>query len=302
MLGSHVGELAALATALLWTLSALAWTSAGKRIGSLSVSFLRLPIAVAMMMVYGQVVRGRCLPTDADAHTWFYLGISGLFGYFLCDLFLFKAMLLIGPRLVLLIFSLTPPLTAVISWIWMGDKLNLWDWTAMAVTLAGVAWVVLERSNAEDPSHAPHHKRRGVVLALLATFANAIGVVFSSKGLGEYDAVAATQIRVLAALPAYILLITLWHRWPAIQQAARQARAMIILTFGATVGPFVGVSCFMVALRYSPAGVATTITASMPVLIVPFTIVLYHEKVSLRAVGGAVVAVAGIAMLMLKPI
>ena len=56
----------------------------------------------------------------------------------------------------------------------------------------------------------------------------------------------------------------------------------------------------MVALQHSPAGVATTITASMPVLIVPFSILLYHEKVSLRAVGGAIVAVAGVAMLMLR--
>ena len=170
MLGSHIGELAALATALLWTLSALAWTSAGKRIGSLAVSFLRLPIAVAMMMVYGQIARGRCLPTDADAETWLYLGISGIFGYFLCDIFFFKAMLLIGPRLGLLIFSLTPPITAVISWVWIGNLLTLWDWAAMGVTLAGVTWVVLEQPNAENSSHDPRHKWRRSLLRPVCHF------------------------------------------------------------------------------------------------------------------------------------
>ena len=300
MLGSHIGELAALATALLWTLSALAWTSAGKRIGSLAVSFLRLPIAVAMMMVYGQIARGHCLPTDADTRTWVLLGISGILGYFLCDIFFFKALLLIGPRLGLLIFSLTPPITAVISWIWgVGSPLTLWDWAAMCVTLSGVAWVVLEQPNIEDTSHDPRDKWRGVAFALFATFANAVGVVFSSKGIGDYNAVAATLIRVLAALPGYVVLITLWRRWPAMFEAVHHLRAMSILTFGAIVGPFVGVSFFMVALQHAPAGVVTTVTASMPVLIVPFSIFLYHEKVSLRAVGGAIVAVAGVAMLML---
>jgi drug/metabolite transporter (DMT)-like permease len=301
MLGSHVGELAALVTALLWTLSSLAWTSAGKRVGSLAVSFLRLPIAVAMMMVYGKIVRGLWLPTDADAETWFWLGLSGFMGYFLCDIFLFKAMLLIGPRLVLLIFSLTPPLTAVLSWLWgIGKPLALWDWTAMGVTLSGVAWVVLEQPNYEGSSHDPKHKWRGVAFALFATCSNAVGVVFSSKGIGGYDAVAATLIRVLAALPGYFVLITLWRRWPAMYQAARQPSAMAILTFGAIVGPFVGVSFFMIALQHTQAGVATTVTASMPVLIIPFSIFFYHEKVSLRAVGGAVVAVAGVALLMLR--
>jgi drug/metabolite transporter (DMT)-like permease len=162
-----------------------------------------------------------------------------------------------------------------------------------------VAWVVLERPNADDPSHAPHHKRRGVALALFATFANAIGVIFSRLGIGNYDAVAATQIRVLASLLGYVLVITLWRRWPVMFKAAHHPRAMSILTSGAIVGPFVGVTFFMIALRHSPSGVVTTVTASMPVLIVPFSIFLYHEKVSLRAVGGAIVALAGVAMLML---
>jgi len=78
-------------------------------------------------------------------------------------------------------------------------------------------------------------------------------------------------------------------------------KAVGILTLGATVGPFAGVSLSMVALRYAPAGIVATLIGTMPVLILPLSVLLYHEKVSLRAVGGAIVAVAGVAMLMLPP-
>jgi drug/metabolite transporter (DMT)-like permease len=299
MTDHQTGELVALATAFLWTLSSLAWTSAGNRIGALAVSFLRLLIACGLMMIYGRLVRNLWLPTDADAHTWLLLGASGFFGFFLCDLCLFKSMLLLGPRLTLLLFSLTPPLTAILSWVCIKDELMLRQWAGMGTTLAGVVWVVLERPSSDEPARPPGHWGRGVILGILAAITNAIGFVFSKAGIGTYDPVAATLIRALIAIPGYFLLITLWRRWPAMLAGARHPQAMLILTFGAIVGPFIGVALNMVALRHAPTGVVATIIATMPVLILPFSILLYHEKVSPRALVGAVIAVAGVAMLML---
>ena len=86
-----VGEAAAVGTALLWTLSAVAWTAAGRYVGALSVSFLRLVITCVMLAAYGQIVRGLWLPSDADRETWLLLGLSGFFGFFLSDICLFKA-------------------------------------------------------------------------------------------------------------------------------------------------------------------------------------------------------------------
>jgi drug/metabolite transporter (DMT)-like permease len=298
MSGPHVGELAAMLTALLWTFSALAWTAAGKHVGALAVSFIRLIIACGLMLVYCRLARNLWLPSDADLRTWLVLGASGIFGFFLSDLCIFKAFLLIGPRLSLLIASLTPPMAAVLSWVWIGERLAWWNWLAMSVTLAGVVWVVLERPRVEDHPHAGH-RGRGVMLALLSAVMMAVGYVLSKEGLGDYDAVAATFIRVLAALPGYAVLVTLWRRWPGILAAMRNRRVMAIITFGAIVGPFVGVAFSMIALRYAATGVVATIIATMPVLILPFSILLHHERVSLRAAGGAIVAVAGVALLML---
>jgi drug/metabolite transporter (DMT)-like permease len=297
----QTGELLALATALLWTFSSLAWTSAGRRIGALAVSFIRLVIAAAFMIAYCRIARNLWLPTDADARTWLLMGASGFFGFFLCDICLFKSMLLIGPRLTLLLFSLSPPIAAVISWVFIDDKLMLLQWIAMAVTLAGIAWVVMERPNGQASSHSPRHHWQGITLGVLASLANGIGMVLSKEGIGhgQYDAMAATLIRAIVALPGYIVLITLWRRWPAMLAGSRDLRAVGILTFGAVVGPFIGVALSLVAFQHAPTGVVATIIATMPIMILPFSILLYREKVSLRAVGGAIVAVAGIAMLML---
>jgi drug/metabolite transporter (DMT)-like permease len=194
----QLGELAALATAVLWTFSALAWTAAGKHVGALAVSFIRLVIASGLMILYSRVVRGLWLPTDADARTWLVLGASGVVGFFLSDLCMMKAFLLIGPRLSLLIGSLTPPLAAILSWAYLGDQLGWWNCATMGLTLSGVAWVVLERSNGDEHPHARRHRSRGVGLAVASSALMSVGYVLSKDGIRDYDdAVAATLIRIL---------------------------------------------------------------------------------------------------------
>lgn len=295
----YIGELAAVSTAVLWTLSALVWTSTGKKAGALAVSFVRVILACLLLMVYGQINRGRCLPTDLPIDVWFLLGTAGFFGFFLSDLCLFKAFLLIGPRLSLLITSLTPPIAALLSWAWIGDELALWRWVAMGVTLAGVAWVVAEQPNGDDRPHSHRDRTKGAILALVAAAAQAIAFVLSKKGVGQCDPIAATLICMLGALLSYVVLVTFRRRWPAMVAATRHRRTMALLALGVVIGPFVGGTLNMVALRNAPTGVVATIIATMPVLIFPFSIALHHEKASLRAVVGAVVAVLGVAMLVL---
>jgi len=293
----QIGELAALATALFWTFSALAWTSAGKYVGALAVSFIRLVMAAFLLLLYKRLVHGQWLPSDATLHIWFVLGISGMAGLCVCDLCLIKSFLLIGPRLSLLIFSLAPPIAAVISRIFLGDVMLVRHWIAMGVTLTGVVWVVLEQPDDAQP-HDRRHRLRGVLLAATAALAHAIGYVLSKEGLGGFqDPVGATLIRVASSLPCYVIIITFWRRWPAITATVCHGRAMLILAGGALVGPFAGIIFNMVSLQYAPVGVVSTIIATMPIIIMPFSIFLYHEKISPRAFFGAVVAIAGIAML-----
>ena len=227
------------------------------------------------------------------------MGLSGWLGFFLSDLFLFKAFQVIGPRLTLLLYSVTPPAASVISWVFLADRLAARQWLAMLVTLAGVVWVVLERQPADQSPYRPGHLRLGVFLGLAAAVCQAASTVLVRCGLGNYDAAAATFLRVIGGIAGYVVMVTLLGRWPQILAATRQRRAMGILCFGTLVGPFAGVILFLVALRHCPAGVVLTIVATMPVLILPFSIFLYRERVSLRAAGGALIAVAGVAMLVL---
>ena len=161
---------------------------------------------------------------------WQVLGVSGFLGFFVSDLCLFKAFLVIGPRRSLLVTSLTPPLAVLISWAWHGRGLGPQAWLAMAVTLAGVLWVVLEQPDGEEHPHGRRQLRYGLFLAFVATVTQSVGTVLAKDGIADYDPAASALIRILGALIGYVLLITLLGRWRPMVAASRQRRPMLILS------------------------------------------------------------------------
>jgi drug/metabolite transporter (DMT)-like permease len=297
MFTSHLGELAALGTAGCWTVTAMAFESAGRRVGSLSVNLIRLVMALLFISLFCLITRGRLIPDDATPHAWLWLSISGLVGFCIGDLCLFRAFVLVGARISMLIMALVPPITALLGWMLLGETLTGLDWAGMAVTICGVAWVVLERQ--KKTGGARRLPPRGILLAFLGAVGQAVGLVLSKLGMGDYNPFAATQIRIIAGIGGFALLFSIVGWWPRVKTALKDRGAFLRINLGAFFGPFLGVSLSLAAVQYTETGVASTIMSIVPVLIIPPAILIFKEKVSLRAALGAALAVAGVALLFL---
>ena len=116
----------------------------------------------------------------------------------------------------------------------------------------------------------------------------------------EYDPFAATQIRIIAGLAGYLILVTLMARWMNVKAATKNKQGMMLTSLGAFFGPFLGVSFSLVAVKYTEAGIASTIMALVPVFIILPAVVLYKQKVTLAEILGSVVSVAGVALFFVK--
>jgi drug/metabolite transporter (DMT)-like permease len=274
------GEIAALGTAVCWTFTALAFEAAGKRVGSLAVNIIRLALAALFLALFGWIVHARPLPLDADANAWIWLSLSGVVGFVIGDGALFRALVLIGPRLSTLVMSLAPLWAAFLGWILLDEVLTPLDGLGVGLTIFGVSWVVLERRPAAD-GKSQSLSKTGLFLAFVG-----------AAGQG-------TQIRVFAGIAGFALLFVFLGWWRRVFEAAKNREAMKFTSIGAFFGPFLGVSLSLTAAQRIPTGVAQTIMSIVPVLIIPFVILIHHERVSLRAVAGAVLAVVGVGILFL---
>lgn len=298
---SYAGQLAALGTATCWAFAALSFDAAARRIGALSLSLIRLVMAFGFLCLAAWAMRGLPLPLDASPHAWGWLAVSGLIGFTFGDFCLFRAYVMIGPRLSLLMMSLAPPLTAVIGWLLLGETLGGRDLLGMTLTVAGIAWAVLERNpQAKEAGDAsPRPSLQGLAMGFGGALGQAGGLVLSKLGMGSYGAVEATQVRVLAGIVGYALLFLPFRWWPRVGEALRDRRALGHAAVGALFGPFLGVSLSLFAVRRVVAGVAASIMALTPIIIIPLVVLLRRERVGFGGIAGALVAVSGVALLFL---
>jgi drug/metabolite transporter (DMT)-like permease len=316
---SHSGELAALLTAVFWTITALAFEAASKKIGSMIVNILRLIVGFVFLSIFAWFYRGYLLPVDATARTWMILALSGLIGFTFGDLCLFQSFVVIGARVSMLLMALAPPITALISWIILGEQMTGKSWLGMIITITGIALVVLKR---EDTPKIPEGRRKfrfnypiwGILLGLGGAFGQGLGLVLSKLGMQDsisvaagrfhriaqsYDPFASAQIRVIAGIAGFAILFTILGMWKSTFQAISNHKAVFQLSLGAFFGPFLGVSFSLLAVQLTNTGIAATIMAIVPVLIIPPSIILFKEKVTLKEVIGAILAVGGVALFFL---
>jgi len=288
------GELAALGTATAWTGSSLAMEGAAIRIGSLVLNLVRLALAFALLTGLAAATRGVALPFDATPRTWAYLIVSGWIGFVFGDLCLFRALADISARLTMLIQTTAPIFAALLGWLVLGERLPVAAIGGLALVVAGVAWAIAARTRGGGPRSA--HLVRGVVLALGGALGQAGGLVLSKRGLDGYSAVSGTQIRALAAIVGFAIVVTAARAWPRVAAALRDRRAMQLTATGALLGPCIGVSLSLYAVAHAPAGVAAALMAMPPILVLPVARAR-GEHVGVAGLVGAVVAVAGVALI-----
>ena len=295
----YTGEIAALLTSVFFSITAVIFTLASRQVGAMVTNRVRLVIALIYLMLINLALFGQPLPIGAGTDRWWWLGVSGIIGLALGDMFLFSAYTAIGARLGMLMMSLAPVIGAIVAWLVFGETLSVGHIAGIAVTLIGIAWVVATRP-ADDSSRRGVHGR-GLLFGLLAATGQALGLVLSKQGMtGGFSPFAGNAIRMLAATIAF-WLITLAQRQTGktLQMVYAHPSALKLLALGALIGPVLGVTASLLAVQHASIGVASTLMALPPVFLLPISYFVFKERFGWQTILGTLVAMAGVAMLFL---
>lgn len=294
---AHLGELAALATAVCWSFGSVFFTLAARALGSNVVNRLRIALALFFLMITHMSLSGQLIPLHATPQAWFWFALSGFIGYTIGDTLLFRSFVLVGPRISMLMMALAPVIGAVFAWIFLNEYLAAVKIAAIIVTLTGIGLVVTERGPEEG--HGRKHWS-GILFGVGAAAGQALGLLTSKLGLNSgLSPVSGNLIRLIAGT------VTMWFAGAVLGQipltfrSFRNRRALLAVVAGSILGPFVGVVLSLVAIQHSYIGVASTIMALPPVLLIPLSRFVFKERISWRGVIGTVIALAGVALLFL---
>ncbi|MBP8850311.1 MAG: DMT family transporter [Breznakibacter sp.] len=292
---SHIGEFAALGVAIVWTITALSFEYAANRVGSLNVNLLRLPFAFIYLAIFTFFTRGNSLPTDATNHQWMWLLLSGVVGFVIGDLFLFKAFTQIGSRFSMLIMTLVPPITALMGWLFLNETLTRLYFFGMLLTVSGIFLAVNSHKD-ESTNRFSKHSIRGIFYAIGGAIGQAGGLVLSKIGMQNYNPFASTQIRIIAGIVGFTLIMIFMGRIKKGFEALQNREGMKGIIIGSFFGPFIGVSLSLFAIQHANTGVTSTIMSIVPILIIPPSVLIFKQKVTISEIVGAILSVAGITL------
>lgn len=291
------GEVAALATAVCWSFTAILMSYSGRRVGADVVNRSRLLFAFGLLAVAHWALEGSLFPTGVEPFRWGWLGLSSLLGLVLGDAFLFRAYVLIGPRLAMLLMAMVPIFGAVFGWWLFGEAVTRLELTGIVLAVAGVGWVVTEGQS--DPRLADRRVyRRGLLFGLLGALGQVANLVTARYALvDDFPAISATLIRIaIGAVIVWALAALRGQAGETIRQwRDRQAlRAMVAASFA---GPFLGIWLSLIAVQNARLGIASTLMALPPILLIPLEYALFRQRVSPRGLVGTMVALGGVALL-----
>ena len=303
--GLLLGEAAALTASVLWTFTSIAFTIGSRRIGVFNVNMWRMFFALGLLAASHVIILGTLVPR-ANESQWAILGLSGIIGLAIGDLGYFSALMIIGPRRGTLLMAINPIFSAILGYFVLDEILSGWAILGIGLTLGGVTWVILERGdNSGEPEITPKKKNWGIIAGVVGSVGQGVGLVLSKYGMrdaatdGPLDPLSATLMRMMAATVFFFIAMLAMKKVSGMKDALKDRQGMAGTVAGTMIGPFFGVWTFMIAVSNAEIGIVSTLGSLMPVFIIPVVWVLYRQKTSWRGVIGAVVAIAGVAMLMI---
>ena len=302
----YIGELISIGVAFSWTATALLSELGSKRLGNLTLNVLRMALALLFSMVMFWVVMGSPWPSGGTIEAYGWMLLSGLVGYVIGDFCLFQCYIIIGSRYGQLFMTLAPLAAALTAWIALGQQMSAVSIVAMLVTLSGIAISVLGRGE---------HRRvslslplSGVLFAVAAAVCQGVGLVLSKIGMDHYDAssipawlvpFSANFFRCVAGIVGFSLLLYLREGFSPLREALHDRRGMSVATATTIFGPFVGVGFSLMAVQYTSAGIASTLMALTPIIIILPSYWLFRQRITWRAVVGALISVVGVSLFFL---
>lgn len=297
-MSNYIGELASLGAAFLWSFSPFVFTLAARRIGTIQLNVTRLFIA-GIFLFLTLIISG--IDFSLSLSQFYLLCLSGFIGLVLGDTFLFKSFKEIGPRLTMLIMSLNPALAALISYFWLNENLSVFGIIGIGVTITGIMIVILEKeANGKKSSKIAVIS---LMYAILATLGQGIGLIFAKLAFmeGEIDSILATFTRISSSAVIFLILTLITKRFKdPVKLFANDLKSFGLVIIGSTLGPFLGVTLSLVAINYTQVGIAATLMATPPIIMLPLSAIFFKEKLSWKSIVGAIIAVGGVAILFLR--
>lgn len=303
---THKGEFFALCTTLCWSFAVFPFAEASKRWGPSATNHFRLILGSLLLTVVCLFILS--LPLDQlflipELSDWLWFGLSGIFALTIGDFLGFTTYSILGPRIGSVFNTFTPGVVLIFSYFFLEERINMVGVAGILITIIGVAGITLGKKEKDKlATESLRITNKGILLGLCYALCQALSFIFAKKGMNSgthISALQATWIRMLVAMGAALISRSVFRRIKVTYAPifGNMNNGMRYAICGTLLGPTMGAGFAMYAIALIDISIAQTIFAIVPVLVLFLAWIIYKEKITMQAIAGAVISVAGVILL-----
>jgi drug/metabolite transporter (DMT)-like permease len=286
-----LGALCSLASALAWAVVSLLVRRLAGTLNSPTINALRTLGAGALLMTWVLVTEGVEGLLGIGLATFILLAVSIVLSGSLGDTIFFESARFLGLARAMTASMTYPMISAVLAAAFLAEPITPALVMGSLLTLGGLALIVGARPSEPD---RPGHLWLGLLASQGASIAWALGVIMLKVPLATMDSTTAQAVRL--PLAALVLFATpwVWGSMGTVREGGPALGGLLVLLAVLTAGSSL---LFVVGVKHAGVGVSTVLSSTAPMFAIPFGTLFLGERITTSAALGALITVAGVAVL-----
>jgi drug/metabolite transporter (DMT)-like permease len=299
--------LLALFTTLCFSLCIFPFIEAVKRIGAAPLNQYRILLAWIIISIilffWNDLNLFKLFVTPKPFH-YVFLGLSGIIGFSIGAYCTFTSYKLLGPKLGSLYTTFGPGAALLVGYIVLNESINLIGILGIFITTTGVIWLTLSKKDSNTAFKIGFTRdKKGIIYGIFGALCQGASLVLSKYGMDYYEeklpAMHAVWIRLLFAFSAAFIASAFLGKLKSNSKPifTNEKNNLPFLFLGTLLGPVMGVTFSLLAIQKIEVAVAQTIFALLPLFVLPISLFVYKEKITIHSVFACLIALCGVFLL-----
>ena len=292
-----IGYFLAIGAAAIWSAVALSATRVVRYFGSYNYNLLRLLGIIVFFFPY-VYINWESLYFNQSIFSAIVL--SSIIGIIIGDTFLFVCLKRLGPRRQALLFSMQIPFTIILAEIFLQTLPSITELIGCALIFSGILIAIQFNRTIpnDDLENIQGNKYTGLFAGIGLALCQSIGIILMKPALQTTDPIIVSYLRVIVA--AVIMFGSLFFiKNNQLWEKMKNIKVTLFSIFLGFMGMGVGMTMLIYALKYGNPGVISTLSSTMPIMIIPILWVVTKNYAGHLAVVGATLTCVGAGIIFL---
>ena len=280
-----IGYVLAIGAAAIWSAVALSATRIVRYFGSYNYNLLRL---LGIIVIFFPYVYLKWEPIYFENSIFLAIFLSSVIGIIIGDTFLFICLKRLGPRRQALLFSMQIPFTIILAEVFLQSLPSTTELIGCALIFLGIIIAIQFNRTIpnDDLENIQGNKYTGLFAGIGLALCQSIGIILMKPALVSTDPIVVSYLRVIVA--AVIMFSSLFFiKNNQLLEKMKDYKKTIFSIFLGFMGMGVGMTMLIYALKFGNPGVISTLSSTMPIMIIPILWIVTKNYAGHLAVIGA---------------